>query len=78
MSNPITTPAQLTKLTLRLKKLKRFKGKRRLQASGAGPVNAAIRVVLRRGTKWISARTVRASTGRSASCPFTATAGSTA
>jgi hypothetical protein len=64
MSNPITTPAQLTKLTLRLKKLKRFKGRRRLQASGAGPARAAVRVVLRRGKKWIAARTVKASNGR--------------
>jgi VCBS repeat-containing protein len=63
MSNPTTTPAQITKLTLKLRKLKRLRGKLGLRASGAGPEGATVRVVLRRGKKWIAARTVRVTKG---------------
>jgi hypothetical protein len=65
MSNPGTPPAQITKLTLSLKRLKRQHGKFRLRASGTGPVGV-VRLVLRRGTKIVASRrvTVTSSTYR--------------
>jgi VCBS repeat-containing protein len=64
LSNPGTLPAPITKLTLKLKKLKPRNGKLRLQASGRGPKGAKVRVVLRRGKRWITARTVKVVKGR--------------
>jgi hypothetical protein len=64
LSNPGATPAVITKLTIKLEKLKPLKRKLRLRASGAGPAGAAVRVVLRRGKNWIAARTVKVSNGR--------------
>jgi hypothetical protein len=56
---PVLQPPPITKLTLKLKQLKKRQGKRRLQASGAGPAGAAVRVALRRNGKWIGLRTVK-------------------
>jgi VCBS repeat-containing protein len=64
MSTPGAQQPQITKLTIRLKQLKKRHGKRRLQASGAGPAGAAVRVALRRNGKWIGLRTVKATNGR--------------
>jgi VCBS repeat-containing protein len=60
---PVLQPPPITKLTLKLKQLKKRQGKRRLQASGAGPAGAAVRVALRRNGKWIGLRTVKVSNG---------------
>jgi VCBS repeat-containing protein len=64
LSNPGATPAVITKLTVKLEKLKPLRRKLRLRASGAGPAGAAVRVVLRRGKNWIAVRTVKVTNGR--------------
>jgi VCBS repeat-containing protein len=61
---PVMQAPPTTKLTLKLKQLKKRQGKRRLQASGAGPAGAVVRVALRRNGKWIGLHTVKVSNGR--------------
>jgi VCBS repeat-containing protein len=63
-SNPGTTPTPITKLTLKLKQLKKRHGKRRLRASGNAPDDASVRVVLYRAKKRVAGRTVTATDRR--------------